>query len=675
MAVYPASSLEPGLTAWLHQLMVGSALHPAMRHALTQYVHALAHPAAHPHDAHALAATMGASADVFQNLLTDAHWSSLLLQHALLGRLQGIPALRWHDAGVLVIRAIGSRKHGRHLPYVGRQFLPDLGRRDLGRVTLLSFWTDGTVCYPLHVAHVTPPPAAEPGTRAVTGHAASAMALHLCTRATRLGISYRMVVGDLLVDGDGADLASVLDATATDYLLTTPLHRAAWPPHAQSAVQPHSPRAVARRLPASAWQPAAPLQPDAAPWFIAEVLPLPGPAGPRLLVLSSDRGTLPDATTWAVSTNLSPLVYDPPGIAQLAWMRQPADRWLDHARTTLGFDAYRGRSRRGLQRHQVLVCVAAAWPLVQPHLPPPPANPPAAAPAFKPAAPPTPVPSAGPSATTVLTPRRPRASRPTVQPPRPSSTPLAPLLRAEYGFPAALAAAYATRLAPHPTLRQIVLHWHHQHHLLEYRRDALSLYALLRTVPLLPLPAIRCLAAADPHHAGQTALEAVAPAEVQVRASGVRVYVDQTHVALADAPGTRSPTDTVDVNQDSDVFEVSGVNRSTLAVCMNWVRGTGSTPTIAWRRYPTYRSSVVRTAATRWTLLEWWPGDDGTGIWELVGEARPAGLTGPWEGAMPGTLIDRRWVVSPATLPLVADWILYGPGMRECWTVGLAGQY
>jgi hypothetical protein len=67
-------------------------------------------------------------------------------------------------------------------------------------------------------------------------------------------------------------------------------------------------------------------------------------------------------------------------------------------------------------------------------------------------------------------------------------------------------------------------------------------------------------------------------------------------------------------------------------------------------------------------LIEWWPGNDWNGVWELVGEARPEGLTGHWLEATPGTVIDRRWVVSPATLRLAADWILYGGNMQPCWT-------
>ncbi len=641
------------LAAWLDRLTADLTLRPEMRHALAQYVRALAHPSARPHDVHALAAAVGASPDSFHQLLADARWSSRSLQHALLRSIQSIPALQWHANGVLVIRATGSHKRGPHLPYVGQQLLPEAGHRDRGRVTLLTFWSAGTLAYPLQLAPVTPPDA--PRTFAAPVRSSVALALHLCTAATRHGVPFSMVVGDLLNDGDG-DLASALDDAGTDYALTTPLHRAAWPPHARGPVPTRPPRAVAQRLPLGAWQQVAAPLPAAADWFVAELLPLPTPLPhrdwPRLLVLTSDPRALPPATTWAISTNLSPHVHDLAAIVQYARWRQPADTWMQHARTTLGFDAYRGRSAIGLRRHQALVCVAAAAPLVEPYLPPPP----------------------GPT-TGRVTPRTEPRSGWTME----RAAALAELLRRHYGVPPDHAAVLGKQFSRRSALRQIFLQWHKDHDLRDDLPAAQRLLALLGTTPLLPLPALGCLTRTDRARAVQLALAPVTDTRDRAHAAAVRVYRDRSRLAVAEATASRTATGALQITQASDVFEVAGADRPALVDLIARVVGSPTDwderrPRSESRRWPTERSGVLLDATERWTLVLWEPVAAGSGAWELVGEARPVGLVAPWDDATDGPVIDRRWVVAPATLPLAADWILYGAALRQHWRAEVAGS-
>jgi hypothetical protein len=157
-----------------------------------------------------------------------------------------------------------------------------------------------------------------------------------------------------------------------------------------------------------------------------------------------------------------------------------------------------------------------------------------------------------------------------------------PLLRDEYEFPARLAESYAASLAPHPEIQQILLHWHDQHHLLEYGKDAHSLYALMRSSQLLPVQAIRCLAAKNPERAVQDMRARITQGAVQVRASGVRIYVNTNDVAVANAPCERNVSGVVEIKQDSNVFEVMGVNRARLPVVMNWVRSRGTERPNVW---------------------------------------------------------------------------------------------
>ena len=340
-----------------------------------------------PHDRHkTLTALAGAEPVVqaqaaavqrLQFFLSESAWDAEALNTRRLELLLGDPALRSHDAGVLVIDDTGDRKKGTHTAHVGRQYLGSVGKIDNGIVAVSSLWADERIYYPLHVVPFTPGRWFPKGDKDPAYRTKPQLAVDLIDAALAMGVCFRAVVADCGY-GESTALEEALWTAEVPYVLALRPSKGTW----AAADQPHSPAEAAQAL---HWR--GPEEPgDWTPiertfrdghtetWWAAE-LTLAG-YGPdrrvRLIVATTDPTTLPKVSTWYLATNLprpgsphatdgGPAPADLAEVVRLYGLRNWVEQGYKQVKQELGWADFLVRSDRAIRRHWLLICCAFSF--------------------------------------------------------------------------------------------------------------------------------------------------------------------------------------------------------------------------------------------------------------------------------------------------------------------------
>jgi hypothetical protein len=306
---------------------------------------------------------------------------------------------------VLVIDDSGDRKDGAATAHVGHQWLGRYGKTDNGIVTVTTLWADERVYYPLHAQPYTPAHHFARGRTDPAFRTKPQLAADLVRQALMLPIACAAVVAEGAY-GDNDEFRVELRRTGLPYVVALKPHQGTW----AREKDPHTPVDAARAL---SWGgPANPGDWTAVirhfrdghteTWWAADAtLAGWGPDRPcRLVVATTDPATLPEQTTWYLTTDLprpgSPRAaaspYPAAGYAEIVriyGLRTWVEQGYKQVKDQLGWADFQVRSDVAIRRHQTLVSCAFSFCWHQGRTETPPRCGPAAAPVTD-AAPPQP---------------------------------------------------------------------------------------------------------------------------------------------------------------------------------------------------------------------------------------------------------------------------------------------
>ena len=269
----------------------------------------------------------------------------------------------------------GDRKWGSKTAHIGKQYLANLGKIDTGVVSVTSLWTDEHLYYPLHVEPYTPAHHFEQGKADPAFRTKLAIAVDLIQQAVKAGIPFRAVVADCFY-GEDHRVQQGIGALGKGYVLALQPSHAWWHPIDSSGSLQE----------AAGWQsPEAPgtwvriersfRDGHTETWWALEVDL--GPYGPkkpiRAVVATTDPATLPEHTTWYLTTNLPAPgsaradeggVLAPADLAEIVrlyGLRHWVEQSYKQTKGALGWSDSQVRSDRAIRRHWALVCCAFAF--------------------------------------------------------------------------------------------------------------------------------------------------------------------------------------------------------------------------------------------------------------------------------------------------------------------------
>jgi hypothetical protein len=133
------------------------------------------------------------------------------------------------QGGALVVDETGDRKDGKATAHVGKQYLGSIGKIDNGVVSVSSLWVDERVYYPLEVEPYTPAHHFENGKTDPRFRTKPQIALELVERALEMGITFKVVVGDILC-GEHRKFREGLEERHLPYVLALKPSHAWWHP-------------------------------------------------------------------------------------------------------------------------------------------------------------------------------------------------------------------------------------------------------------------------------------------------------------------------------------------------------------------------------------------------------------------------------------------------------------
>jgi SRSO17 transposase len=312
-----------------------------------------------------------------QWFVSESKWNDEGLNRRRLEIAFADPDTAPHEDGVLVIDDSGDRKDGSKTDHVARQYLGSLGKVDNGIVAVTSLWADERVYYPLHVQPYTPASRLPEGKKDLAFRTKPQIALELVDEALDAGLPFRAVVADCIY-GENDDFEGELGEASLPYVVGLKPSKGFWAP-AEAA---HTPKEVAQEL---RW--ASPDDPGdwtriercfrgghLETWWAAELtLGGYGPEQPRrLVVATTDPATLPDLTTWYLTTNLprpsSPqaeqVPFPPADLAEVVriyGLRNWVEQSYKQVKHELGWADFMVRSDQAIRRHWQLVCCAFSF--------------------------------------------------------------------------------------------------------------------------------------------------------------------------------------------------------------------------------------------------------------------------------------------------------------------------
>jgi SRSO17 transposase len=254
----------------------------------------------------------GAQRPLVQRLqwfLSESRWEADGLNDRRLDLLKSEPRTAPHAGGVLVIDETGDRKAGNQTAHVGRQYLAHWGKVDNGVVSVSALWADEHLYHPLLLEPYTPAHWFARGKQDPAFRTKPQIALELVTAAMNKGIPFRAVVADAFY-GENETFISGLQEREVSYVVARKPSHSWW--HAEGTVgsvfevaqtggwvsteQPGHWVAIERQF----------RDGHREVWWALEGRA--GPYGPshssRLVIATTDPATLPELTTWYLTTNL-----------------------------------------------------------------------------------------------------------------------------------------------------------------------------------------------------------------------------------------------------------------------------------------------------------------------------------------------------------------------------------
>lgn len=323
---------------------------------------------------------VGASHPAVQRLqffLSESCWDHEQINDRRLQLLRENEATAPHPGGVLVIDDSGDRKDGSATAHVGRQWIGRVGKTDNAVVTVTTLWADQRVYLPLHAVPYTPARHFTGGRGDPAFRTKWRIAAELADAARIAGFPFRAAVADGAY-GDLDDFRGHLHAAGIPYVMAVKRRRGVW----AYGDQAHTPQDAARELPwggpdePGAWTPITRSFRDGhtATWWAADAsLGFWGPEGNvRLVVATTDPGTLPEKATWYLATDLprpgSPRVADSPHapadlaeIVRIYGIRNWIEQGYKQVKDELGWADFQVRSDTAIRRHQTLVNCAFSF--------------------------------------------------------------------------------------------------------------------------------------------------------------------------------------------------------------------------------------------------------------------------------------------------------------------------
>jgi SRSO17 transposase len=244
-----------------------------------------------------------------QWFLSESAWDHEQVNQQRVQLLCQDPATAPHGAGALVLDDTGDRKDGTATAHVARQYLGSVGKIDNGIVAVTSLWADERCYWPVHAVPYTPASRLPGGERDPGFKTKPQLAIALVQAAQQAGIAFRAVVADCAY-GANPGFTDALTAANLPFVLALKPRKGSWAP----AEQAHTPTEAAGEL---GWR--GPSRPgrwrriqrrfrdghSETRWAADAQL---GGWGPdrrlRLVVATTDPGSLPGHSSWYLLTNL-----------------------------------------------------------------------------------------------------------------------------------------------------------------------------------------------------------------------------------------------------------------------------------------------------------------------------------------------------------------------------------
>jgi SRSO17 transposase len=339
----------------------------AQRHHFRTYLAGLLAPRDRPKTLTAIAGAQplvqaqSAPVQQLQFFLSESCWNADLIT---MRTLQLLGDDRWTASdtdGVLVIDDTGDRKDGCALDPVARQYLGSVDRIDNGIVAVTTLWANGQRYYPLHVAPYTPESRLAGGKKDQAFLTKPQIAMALVERALAAGIAFRAIVADCFY-GDHRDMVATLQQRRLPFVLS---HRGTvgrgWAPVDVA----HSFDEAIGDLHLRDWHKVTRHFRDGhvEHWWATELTFLNyGPDQPvRALCATTDQQTLPELSTWYLTTNLPLEAASLTEVVRLYGLRHWVEQGYKQMKDELGWADFMVRSDRAIRRHWVLVCCAFAF--------------------------------------------------------------------------------------------------------------------------------------------------------------------------------------------------------------------------------------------------------------------------------------------------------------------------
>ena len=305
-----------------------------------------------------LVQAQAAEVQQLQFFLSESTWNAdaITAQRLLLlmGGLDSAPSA----SGVLVIDDTGDRKDGHATDHVARQYLGSVGKIDNGIVAVTSLWADERPYYPSHVEPYTPAARLPQGKRDATFRTKPQIALELVDKARTADIAFQAIVADCGY-GENNELEMALRERGLPHVLARRSSATGgWAP----ADVAFTFKEAAQNVPENCWHAVERHFRDghAEIWWAAELTLAgygPGKRG-RAVCATTDRNTLPEISTWYLTTNLACEQAPLAKIVQIYGLRNWVEQSYKQMKDELGWADFMVRKDRAIRRHWELVCCA-----------------------------------------------------------------------------------------------------------------------------------------------------------------------------------------------------------------------------------------------------------------------------------------------------------------------------
>jgi DDE superfamily endonuclease len=323
-------------------------------------------------DAEPVAGAQHREVQRLQWFLSESAWDHEVVNDQRVRVLCQDPATAPNDQGVLVLDDTGDRKDGTATAHVARQYLGSVGKIDNGIVAVTSLWADERVYWPVHAVPYTPASRLPGGERDPSFRTKPQLAVELIGAAQQAGIGFRAVVADCAY-GDNPGFTQALGAAGVPFVLALKPRKGTWAP----ADQAHTPVEAARdlgwrsRTRPGRWRHLQRRFRDGhtETWWAADATL--GGFGPdqrlRLVVATTDPGSLPGHSSWYLLTNLPrptgrrAQLADLAEVVRLYGLRNWVEQGYKQVKGELGWADFQVRSDRAIRRHWALVCCAFSF--------------------------------------------------------------------------------------------------------------------------------------------------------------------------------------------------------------------------------------------------------------------------------------------------------------------------